>query len=329
MRSVYVPFSDTAVVVGRQVVSVSFAWKLSLLDKPKAYLSRLPWMDVRYANEAAFFAKGSSRARQLYVRDACPRTDLLVGQEQRLRVFTADESARIMYDTVDMEVMKEDPLHTPVDSSQLERMLVGHTGAIHALAVSRDGTRVLSCSTDDTARVWPLDKLEVASEQQLQAIYQRMRTPPAYPQHVQVQLLLQQLAASSLDKRKLQEASAAQANAAAAASPQAELVGSAAAPAAASPSTSGSNDHPGSGLRATVARGNAAAAAAKPASSPQLKRAVSSAAVALSPGKARGNSANLKPSSSTGTLRAASAAATAAAAVKTPAKASASPSKRT
>jgi WD40 repeat protein len=44
-----------------------------------------------------------------------------------------------------------------VNSDTEPRVLVGHTAGVNAVAISRDGQRVISAANDYTLRVWDLD----------------------------------------------------------------------------------------------------------------------------------------------------------------------------
>ncbi len=49
---------------------------------------------------------------------------------------------------------------------QVLKVLKGHTGVVKAVAISTDGAKIVSCSFDQTVRVWSMETGEVLSASQ-------------------------------------------------------------------------------------------------------------------------------------------------------------------
>ena len=54
-----------------------------------------------------------------------------------------------------------------MDTEQCVKILEGHKGKILALAISRDGTKVVSGSNDETIRIWDLQSYQFKTIQVL------------------------------------------------------------------------------------------------------------------------------------------------------------------
>ena len=61
-------------------------------------------------------------------------------------------------------VEAEDALHQAVQTSRLRTTLRGHDGGLWSLALSGDGTRLATVSTDGTAKVWDLATNQVRDD---------------------------------------------------------------------------------------------------------------------------------------------------------------------